>query len=112
MSEEVGMSQDFIVVMATAPNEEVASDIARAVVTEKLAACCNIVPGLRSIYSWKGELCDDKEVLCIMKTRAELFDKLRERVVELHPYDVPEVIAVDIKAGHGPYLKWIEETTT
>ena len=109
---EMKKKEDFIVVMATAPTEEVASEIARAVVIEKLAACCNIVPGLRSIYSWKGELSDDKEVLCIMKTRAELFDKLRERVVALHPYDVPEVIAIDIKAGHGPYLKWIEEVTT
>lgn len=109
---EMEKKEDFIVVMMTAPTEEAASEIARAVVIEKLAACCNIVPGLRSIYSWKGELSDDKEVLCIMKTRAELFDKLRERVVALHPYDVPEVIAVDIKAGHGPYLKWIEEVTT
>ena len=85
--------------------------MAGALVREKLAACVNIIPAVRSIYSWKGEVCDDGEALMVIKTRSGLLDALRERVVQLHPYDVPEVIALPIVGGHGPYLKWIDEST-
>ena len=95
----------------TAPSEEEGARIGRVLVDEGLSACCNIVPKIRSIYKWKGKVCDESEALCIMKTRREHFDKLKERVVALHPYDVPEVIAVDITDGLSEYLKWIEEET-
>lgn len=99
---------DHVVVLMTAPSAEVAGDIARALVGEGLAACVNVVPGVRSIYRWKGELCDDAEVLCVMKTRAERFEALRARAVALHPYEVPEIIALPLAAGHAPYLAWID----
>lgn len=105
------MGEGFYLVMVTAPSEEVARRIARAVVEEGLSACCNIVPGMRSVYMWKGKLCDEGEVLCLIKTRAALFDRLKERILELHPYEVPEIIAVNIEAGYKKYLEWIEEVT-
>ncbi|VAV83778.1 Periplasmic divalent cation tolerance protein CutA [hydrothermal vent metagenome] len=101
----------YIVVFMTAPSEDEAAAIGKTVVEEGLAACCNIASGLRSIYKWKGKICDEKEVLCILKTRTELFEALKARIVELHSYEVPEVIAIDIKDGHGDYLKWIDEVT-
>jgi periplasmic divalent cation tolerance protein len=100
-----------IVVFTTVTDVDAAVEIADAVVNEGLAACCNIVPGLRSIYMWKGERYDEDEVLCIMKTRAELFEELKGRILALHSYEVPEVIAVDIRAGHADYLKWVDHAT-
>ncbi len=105
------MGEDFILVLVTASKEDEAERIARAVVKEGLAACCNIVPRIRSIYMWKGGLCDDSEVLCLMKTRASLFDELRARIKELHTYEVPEIIALKIGAGDKQYLDWIGEVT-
>ncbi|VAW34710.1 Periplasmic divalent cation tolerance protein CutA [hydrothermal vent metagenome] len=101
----------YIVVFMTAPGGDEAARIGRAVVLEGLAACCNIVPKLRSIYRWQGELCDEQEALCILKTRSELFEVLKDRLVELHSYEVPEVIAIDIEDGSAQYLKWIDEVT-
>jgi periplasmic divalent cation tolerance protein len=105
------MKDSYVVVFSTAPNAEDASSIATAVVDEGLAACCNIVPGLRSIYKWKGELCDEPEVLCIFKTRAGLFEKLRDRIKELHSYEVPEVVSIAIDNGLPEYLDWITGDT-
>ena len=103
---------DYIAVLVTAPNEEEAAGIAKALVEERLAACANIVPGVRSIYRWEGKVQDDPEVLMVIKTRRELFDKLEKRVRELHPYEVPEVIALDITKGSEPYLGWISQSTS
>lgn len=102
---------DYVVVFMTVPDEETGARVGRALVEEGLTACCNIVPKIRSIYKWKGKISDEGEALCIMKTRRELFDKLKERAAALHPYDVPEVIAVDISGGLPEYLKWIEDET-
>ena len=84
---------DYIVVYVTAPENE-AAELARTLVEERLVACVNIVPGLRSFYWWQGKVEDEPEVLCIMKTRSELFASLRERVRELHSYEVEEIIAL------------------
>jgi periplasmic divalent cation tolerance protein len=100
-----------VVVFCTAPDMKEAERIGRAVVTERLAACCNIVPGLKSIYTWKGKVMTEDEVLCILKTRKTLFDALKKRLSELHSYEVPEVIAVDISSGLESYLNWIDEVT-
>ena len=101
---------DYIVVYVTAPQDE-AVDLAKTLVEERLVACVNLVPGLRSIYWWRGKVEDEPEVLCIMKTRSNLFESLRDRVRELHSYEVEEIIALPILAGNLPYLDWIKENT-
>lgn len=98
---------EAVVVLVTAPSAEVAARIARAVVEEGLAACGNVLPGVRSIYAWRGELHDDPEVLLVLKARRDRLEALAARVVALHPYEVPEVIGVPIAGGHPPYLEWI-----
>jgi periplasmic divalent cation tolerance protein len=83
--------------------------ISRVLVTEKLAACCNIIPGLRSVFTWKGELCDEAECLLVIKTRAEIYERLEKRIQELHPYEVPEILALTVNRGLSNYLKWVDE---
>ena len=95
----------------TAPDADVAGRIASTLVAEKLVACANILPGLRSIYRWEGKRCDEAEVLCLMKTRLDLFSTLRDRIAALHPYQVPEIIALPLAAGNAPYLDWIRQST-
>src|SRR5215813_141407 len=100
-----------IIVLCTCPDEASAERVASALVEERLAACVNRIPGVASTYRWKGTVCRDSELLLVIKTARERFDAVRERIVALHPYELPEVIAVDIAAGHGPYLAWIEAET-
>lgn len=95
------------IVLVTAPSEAVALDLARTVVDEGLAACVNVVPGLRSIYRWKGAVEEAHEVLLLLKTRLDRVDTLRDRVVALHPYDVPEFIVLPVEGGLDAYLSWI-----
>lgn len=104
------METDCIVVLVTAPSAEEAGKLARALVEKGLAACGNILPGVRSIYRWEGKLCDDGEVLLVLKSTHERFDALRARVVDLHPYDVPEVLRLDVADGHAPYLDWVRQS--
>lgn len=99
------------VVLVTAPTSEHAEKIARAVVDGRLAACVNIVPGIRSIYRWKGEVCDDAEFLLIIKTRAGLFEELASAIREHHPYETPEIISLPISAGWKPYIDWLNAET-
>jgi periplasmic divalent cation tolerance protein len=99
-----------IVVLCTVPTLETAERIAQAVVERRLAACVSVVPGLVSIYRWKGALQRDEERLLIVKTRAERFEELRAAIVELHPYEVPEIVALPLVAGHAPYLAWLDES--
>ena len=97
--------------MVTASSMEEGERIGATVVREQLAACCNIVPEIRSIYTWKGKVCDEKEVLLLMKSRAALFTALKERVRELHSYEVPEIISFTIDSGLDDYLAWIGSVT-
>jgi len=102
---------EAIVVYITAPNEDEAARIAKALVEERLAGCVNIVKGIRSIYSWEGKTQDDQEVLMITKTQRYLFGPLMDRVRELHSYTVPEVIALPVIEGSEDYLNWLKEVT-
>ena len=100
-----------IVVYITAPSEDAAAEIARALVEQKLAACVNIVRNIRSIYSWQGKIEDAAEVLMIVKTQKKHFDALSEKAKEMHSYDVPEIIALPILKGSDDYLEWIKAST-
>lgn len=103
---------DALLVLCTCPDSDTAGSIARTLVEERLAACVNRVPGLTSVYRWQGVIREEGEVLLLIKTTAWRFDALRARLVELHPYEVPEVIALDIAAGHAPYLDWLHAETS
>lgn len=96
-----------LVVFSTFPSPEVAATVARTLVTERLCACVNLVPAVRSIYAWEGKICDEPETLAILKTTGDQLPALTKRLVELHPYDVPEALAVPVTGGHAPYLAWI-----
>lgn len=100
------------VALVTAPDVAVAERIVSVLVEEGVVACGNILPGITSIYRWQGAVERAPEVLIVLKTVRESVPALLERVPELHPYDVPEVLVLSVDAGHGPYLDWIAESTT
>ena len=100
-----------VLVLCTCPNEQTAERIADALVAERLAACVNRVPGVVSTYRWKGALQRDTEVLLLIKSTRERYDALQDRIRALHPYELPEVIAVDVALGLAPYLAWIVTET-
>ncbi len=102
---------DNLIVLITAPGEDEAAKIARALVESRLAGCVNIIKNIRSIYSWEGKIEDEKEVLMIAKTRKKLFKALSKKVRELHSYTVPEIIAIPIVEGSPDYLEWLKEVT-
>ena len=102
---------ELLVVLCTVPDAAVAERIATALVEERLAACVNLVPGATSIYRWEGKLQRDAELLLVIKTAAERLAALTARVQALHPYEVPEIIALPITMGARPYLDWITEST-
>lgn len=97
-----------IVVLTTAGSGRNAKAIANRLLAERLAACVNILEGIQSIYRWKGEVCDEKEYLLIIKTRIDIFDKLAIAISDEHEYDCPEIIALPIVEGWEAYLNWID----
>ena len=103
------MENKPIIVLCTTPDMECASKIAQSLVEKKLAACCNIVPGLTSVYTWKGKTEQADEHLLVIKTKSDKFKTVEDVIYKLHPYEVPEIIALDITAGSENYLKWISE---
>jgi periplasmic divalent cation tolerance protein len=96
--------------LSTVAGAEDAERIARALVDRGLAACVNVLPGVVSVYRWKGEVARDEERLLVIKTLGERFEALRGALVEMHPYEVPELIAFRIEDGHPPYLGWLGES--
>jgi periplasmic divalent cation tolerance protein len=98
---------EVLIVLSTLPNPDKAAEIARILVEEQLAACVNIVPAVRSIYRWEGAIADDSETLAIIKTTRDRYDQVAARIVQLHPYELPEVIGLPLVAGHAPYLAWV-----
>ncbi len=99
------------VVVMSAPDEARAAELARTLVEERLIACANVIPRVRSIYRWQGSIADEGEVLVVMKIDRAQFERVRERIVQLHPYQVPEVLCFEVSAGHPPYLQWVLEQT-
>jgi periplasmic divalent cation tolerance protein len=100
------------VVLCTFPNVEKAAEVARILVEERLCACVNLVPAVRSIYRWEGAVSDETETLALMKTTSERFPPLADRLRSLHPYEVPEIIALDVADGHAPYLAWVAASSS
>ena len=101
--------QQYVVVLTTVGSDEEAVKLARAVVERRVVACVNIVGPVRSVYYWKGQLEDERERLLLMKTRSDRFDDLHSVLKELHPYDVPEIIALPVERGSAAYLGWVDE---
>lgn len=100
-----------VVVLVTCANEEQGASIARSLVGERLAACVNLVAGIRSIYRWRERLEDDRETLLLVKTRTQLLTRVERRVRELHTYELPEVVALPLCGGSRPYLDWLFDST-
>lgn len=96
-----------LLVLCTFPDAGTAADVARTVVEEKLAACCNILPGIRSIFAWEGRMEDASEVLVLFKTTGTAYAKLEKRLLKLHPYDTPEILAFEAGAAAKAYAAWV-----
>jgi periplasmic divalent cation tolerance protein len=101
--------QGFVIVFCTCASEEQATMVARGVVEKHLAACANILPPIQSVYWWQGQIEVAPERLLLFKTTEDRFDELRDAVIAMHSYAVPEIVAVPITAGSDPYLAWIRE---
>ena len=99
--------QRIIVVLVTCPSRAMAGRLARHLVSRRLAACANILPGVMSLFWWKGAIDRCPETLLLLKTTAAGFERLRRAVLALHPYDVPEIIALPVGAAHAPYRRWV-----
>lgn len=100
-----------LMVYCTCPDQGVAGRIASELVAQGHAACANIVPGLVSVYQWQGEIHNDPEALLLIKTSAQAYAGLEARILELHPYELPEIVAVPLARGLRGYLDWIDHET-
>lgn len=105
------MNSGFVTVYVTTGNRVEALAIARTVVTEKLAACANILGEVTSVYEWQGEVHEEGEVALVLKSRTELFDDLAARIRDLHSYDCPCIVAWPMEAGSQDYLSWVADQT-
>ena len=97
----------YLIVLMTASDRDEARMLARTLVEERLAACCNVVDRVESIYRWEGRVEEASEAMLVIKTTTERFDALRERALALHSYDLPELIALPVSAGSPAYLDWL-----
>jgi periplasmic divalent cation tolerance protein len=101
---------DCVVVLVTVRDESEGHTLGHSAVDERLAACCNLIGPIRSVYRWEGRINDEVEWLVILKTTAAGFDRLRQRILELHSYETPEVVAVPVVAGSASYLRWVADS--
>jgi periplasmic divalent cation tolerance protein len=104
------MKENILLVFCTLPNSEEASNISRILIEKKLAACCNIVPGITSIFHWQGKIETSQETILLIKTTQKKYDQLEKEIKMLHSYSVPEIIATRIEAGSQAYIDWILES--
>ena len=105
------MTSEYCIAMTTLEDEASASRLARSVVEAKLAACVQLMH-IRSTFSWEGRVEDAAEVLVLMKTRADVYERLQQFICDNHPYDVPEILQIPVTSGYGPYLSWVKDNTT
>lgn len=104
------MAEDALLVFSTFPDAEGARRVVKSLIEERFAACGNLVPGVESIYRWKGAVESAQEILVVLKTTTDRYQLLEERLRQLHPYEVPEVIATRVQTGSWPYLQWLSES--
>ena len=102
---------NYIIILSNTNSMDSAETIANFLVKEKLAACVNIVPKIKSIYTWQNKIEKEEEVLMLIKTKQSLFNHVKEKITLLHPYEVPEIISIDIKDGNKNYIDWIKNNT-
>ena len=106
------MDNPYIIVLITVPSQEAGKQVAHALLDQRLAACVNILPQVHSLYLWQGKTNADEELLLVVKSRAALFaDRLVPAVKAVHPYEVPEIIALPVLMGSASYLEWIDQVT-
>ena len=105
------MADEILLAFSTFPNGETARRVARDLVTEKFAACANIIPAVESIYRWQGKVEEGNETLVLFKTTAARSSSFQEKLKSLHPYEVPEIIFVSLTAGLPEYLRWVVDST-
>jgi periplasmic divalent cation tolerance protein len=105
------MNQELIA-FVTAPTPEEALRLAETLVSEKLCACVNILPAIESVYRWEGKVTTDRETLLLIKTTNEAFEAMQKRILELHSYTTPEIIAVNIERGSNAYLEWLRQSVS
>jgi len=101
---------DYTIITATFPDKDSAKSAARLLVERQFAACVQLLP-IESVYSWKGQICDEREVLLVIKTRVERFGEVADTIKEIHTYEVPEIVQVPIAGGLAEYLGWIDDCT-
>ena len=101
----------YLLVLTTVPDPDVGQIIAEKIIEERLAACVTLSPSAQSLYWWKGKITQDQEHSLFIKTKKEAYAKLEEKIRQLHPYDVPEIIALPVYAGSKDYLNWIDNET-
>ena len=101
-----------VVIYCTVPSKQDAKSIAKILLTQRLAACINIIDKVQSVFSWHDEICEEKELLMIIKTKALLFDRVKQAIKLIHPYNIPEIIALPIENADREYLEWINTETT
>lgn len=101
------MATDVVTILCTLPADERAAALARALLEERLVACVNLLPGVRSLYRWQGAVHDDAETLALLKTTRDRVEALRARLVALHPYEVPEFLVLPVESGLEAYLLWV-----
>ncbi|MEE9354694.1 MAG: divalent-cation tolerance protein CutA [Methylococcaceae bacterium] len=106
------MSEKFNLIFCTCPNQKTAEKLAHDLIQKKLAGCINILPGLTSVYPWQGKIETAQEILLLIKSRNDLFPSLQATITELHPYELPEIIAVPIHDALPDYLQWINSWLT
>jgi len=99
----------YCVVFCTCPDQASAESIADMLVKNRLAACVNILPGITSIYQWQGKLEKSQELLLIVKSRSSVFDAVKNAILKLHPYELPEIISIPLLNGFSNYLSWIDD---
>jgi periplasmic divalent cation tolerance protein len=111
INDSASVETDCVMILSTTPDLLLAKRIAHILVEEKLAACVQLQPSLLSIYEWHGQMQGEQEVGLIIKTSQAIYKETINRIVQIHPYEVPEIVVLPIKDGHQPYLKWINQQT-